>query len=113
MAYAAYCDSYNALAPRSLLAQGTQPDKLMVLDVSVPSCEAYLVRRLVHDCPQVGILRCIPKLRDHAVVLEIQLPQNRVQDVMHLLMTAVPSGEMGSLTTWRNHLVKNRMPHGF
>ena len=113
MAYAAYCDSYNALGTRALPVQSKQLNKLMVLDVTVPSCEAYEVRRLVHECPQAGVLRCIPKLRDHAVVLEIKLPADQVQEVMHLLMTAVPSGEMGSLTTWRNHLVKNSMTHGF
>ena len=113
MAYAAYCDSNNALGTFALPAQNKQPNKLMMLDVTVPSCEAYQVRRLVHDCPQAGVLRCILHLRDRAVVLEIQLPADQVPNIMDLLMMSVPAGEVGSLTTWRNHLIKNGMTHGF
>ena len=85
----------------------------MVLEVTVPSCEAFRVRRLLADCPHAGVLRCIPKLRDRTVVLEIQLPAERVQDVMHVLMASVPSGEMGALNSWSRHLSSHGMTHGF
>jgi hypothetical protein len=113
MAYAAYCDSFNSLGSIALPVQSKQVNKLMVLHVTVPSCEAFEVRRLVHYCPQAGVLRCTPKLRDHTVVLEIQVPANRVDDIMHVLMTSVPAGEVGNLTSWRHHLNAQGMTHGF
>ena len=121
MAYAAYCDSFNALnghavathmAPTAPTAFVACAKQLMVWDITVPSCEAFKVRRLLANCSQAGVLRCIPRLRDKTVVLEIQLPAERVQDVMHLLMTSVPSGEMGALNSWRHHLSSRGMTHG-
>lgn len=112
MAYAAYCESFNALNGNFVAVPAAHPKNLMVLDVTVPSCEAFRVRRLLAGCPQTGVLRCIPQLRDRTVVLEIQLPAERVQDVMHVLMTFVPSGEMGALNSWGHHLLTHGMTHG-
>lgn len=112
MAYAAYCESFNALNG-TLVAPPACPKRLMVLGVTVPSCDAFKVRRLLASCPDAGVLRCIPKLRDRTVVLEIQLPAERVQDVMHVLLTSVPSGEMGTLNSWNKHLSTHGMSHGF
>lgn len=113
MAYAAYCESFNALNETLVTAPTASLKKLMVLEVTVPSCEAFRVRRLLADCPQAGVLRCTPKLRDRSVVLEIQLPAEHVQDVMQVLMTSVPSGEMGSLNSWSRHLSNHGMTQGF
>lgn len=112
MAYAAYCESFNALNGQVTAAPSGCAKKLMVLDVTVPSCDAFKVRRLLASCPQAGVLRCIPRLRDRTVVLEIQLPAEWVEDVMHVLMTAVPTGEMGALHSWRDHLSSHGMTHG-
>lgn len=112
MAYAAYCESFNALNNTFVDAPVARPKKLMVLDITVPSCDAFKVRRLLASCPQTGVLRCIPKLRDRTVVLEIQLSAERVQEVMHVLMTCVPSGEMGTLNSWSHHLSSRGMTHG-
>ncbi len=113
MAYAAYRDSFNALSPSREPAAGLPPAKLVVLDVTVPSCEAFHMRRLMAGCPNTGILRCVPHLRDRTVMLEIQMPAERVQDVMHTVMSAVPSGEVGALHSWRQHMAANGMTHGF
>ena len=113
MAYAVYCDSFKSLSSLASPAQNRHANKLMVLDVTVPSGEAFAVRRLVHNCQQAGVLRCIPNLRDHTVVLEIQMPANRVDEVMHALMTTVPSGEVGNLSSWRHHLNTQGLAHGF
>ncbi len=112
MAYAAYCESFNALNGHAMATPAERPIKLMVLDVTVPSCDAFKVRRLLANCPQAGVLRCIPRLRDRTVLLEIQVPAERVQDVMHVLMTSVPTGEMGALNSWRHHLSSHGMTHG-
>ena len=112
MAYAAYCESFNALNGTLEVAPAASPKRLMVLGVTVPSCDAFKIRRLLASCPDAGVLRCIPKLRDRTVVLEIQLPAERVQDVMHVLLTSVPSGEMGTLNSWNDHLSTHGMSHG-
>ena len=51
MAYAAYCESFNALNSTVVDAPVASPKKLMVLDVTVPSCEAFKVRRLLAGGP--------------------------------------------------------------
>ena len=113
MAYAAYSDSFNALSPSLPPACAPQPVRLMVLDVIVPSCDAFQVRQLMAGCPNTGILRCVPRLRDRTVLLEIQMPAKRVEDVMHVLMTSVPNGEVGALHSWRHHMTTHGMTHGF
>ncbi|MBC7599442.1 MAG: hypothetical protein H7238_10570 [Polaromonas sp.] len=111
MAYAAYCESFNALHGNFIPAPTASPKKLMVLDVTVPSCQAFRARCLLAGCPQADVLRCIPRLRDRTVVLEIQLPADRFQDVMHVRMTSVPGGEMGALNSWHQHLSSHGMTH--
>ena len=113
MAYAAYSDSSNSLSPGVSAPRSVRAKKLMVLDVTIPSCEAFHVRQLVATWPDAGVLRCVPNLRDHTVVLEIQLPADRVDDLMHRLICAVPCGEVGCLASRRDHMVKSGMSHGF
>ena len=113
MAYAAYCESFTGLSSNLRAVPCAPSKKLMVLDVTVPSCAAFQVRHLLSSCPNAGVLRCVPRLRDHTVVLEIQLPADCVEDVMHVLMTSVASGEVGAVTSWRHHLTTHGMTHGF
>ena len=113
MAYAAYRDSFGANSFTALPAQPVLPGRLMVLDFTVPSCEAFQVRRLLSRCPHTGVLRCVPKPRDRSVLLEVQLPADRVQDVLHLLMDQIPSGELGTLKSWQGYLTTHGMTHGF
>ena len=115
MAYAAYRESFGAnrscLVPQERRLRPAE--KPVVLDVTVPSRDAFRVRRLLAGFPDTGVVRCVPRPRDSLVRLEIRLPANRVADVMHLLMTALSSGEMGSLNSWQRHLTTHGMTHGF
>jgi hypothetical protein len=110
MAYAAYCESFgaNVFTP----ASHVNP-KWVVLDVTVQSRDALLVRRALVNCPGTGILRCIPKLDEHLVRLEIRLPEDMADEVMHRVMVCVPDGEIGYLTSWRCHLQRPGLTHGF
>ncbi len=113
MAYAAYHESFGVNSFSALAAQRSLPGSLMVLDVKVSSCDAFQVRRLLADCPDTAVLRCVPKLHDNAVLLEVQLPSARVQEVLHLLMEKISSGELGALISWRGYLTSHGMTHGF
>ncbi|MDB5966220.1 MAG: hypothetical protein JWQ72_2720 [Polaromonas sp.] len=116
MAYAAYSESFNGLRPvpaHRVPPVHLVPENLVVLDLTVPSCDAYRVRRLLAACPHTGVLRCIPRLRDRAVMLEIQLPAEDVRHLLHLLMTSLPIAEVGTLSSWREHLTTRGITHGY
>lgn len=113
MAYAAYYESFGANSSTALPAQPLLPGRLMVLDVTVPSCDAFQVRRLLSRCPDTGVLRCVPKPHDRAVLLEVQLPANRVHEVLHLLIERIPAGEVGALKSWQGYLTTHGLTHGF
>ena len=108
MAYAAYRESFGLVAVRLPAEPLTQ---WMVLDVTVPSCDAAALRCALAACPQTGVLRCIPKLDEHLVRLEIRLPQAMVSEVMHHVMCCVPGGEIGHLMPWRCHLQRHNLDH--
>ncbi len=103
MAYAAYRESFGPVTFRPAL----EAPIWMVLDVTVPSCDAATLRCALAACPQTGVLRCIPKLDEHLVRLEIRLPQTMVSEVMHQVMCCVPGGEIGHLMPWRCHLQRH------
>ncbi|MDW5442478.1 hypothetical protein [Polaromonas sp. SM01] len=113
MAYAAYRESFGASRFNQAPEERGRPERLMVLELTVPSCEAFQVRRLLAGCPDTGVLRCVPRPHDSLVRLEILLPENRVAEIMHVLMTRIPSGEMGALNSWRRHLTNHGLTHGF
>ena len=48
-------------------------------------------------------LRCIPLPHRKQVRLEIQLPANSVDAVMHLVIGSIPSGEIGALRSSRRY----------
>lgn len=109
MAYAAYRESlaYRFSSP------GPEPRiKWVVLDVTVPSCDALVLRRALAACPETGILRSIPQLEEKRVRLEVRLPGSQLEEVMHCIMVCVPSGELGTLSTWRAHMVRHGLTHG-
>jgi hypothetical protein len=113
MAYAAYRESLGANLCHIPSGERGQSDRLVVLDFTVPSSDAFAVRRLLAACPDAGVVRCVPRPHDSLVRLEIQLPAHRAPEVMHLLMSALPSGELGPLTWWQRHLTDHGMTHGF
>lgn len=113
MAYAAYRESFGANHSPALRTVQIRDCQLVVLDLTVPSGEAFRVRRLLAGCTDTGVLRCIPRPRDKLVRLEIQLPADRVQDVLHRVMAKLPSAEIGALTSWQCHLTTHGLTHGF
>ncbi|MDD5324731.1 MAG: hypothetical protein PHR71_05410 [Polaromonas sp.] len=113
MAYAAYRESFGANRCYAPPEERGQIQKLVVLDFTIPSGDGFQVRRLLANCPDTGVVRCVPQPHDSWVRLEIQLPADRVTEVMHVLMTCIPSGEIGGLTSWRRHMTEHGLTHGF
>ena len=97
MAYAAYSESFNALgtglqsvrvAPAHAVPSLKQ---LMVLDVTVPSTDAFKVRRLLAGFVYTGVLRCIPKLRDRKLLDRLGCRRReRFDDTTHRAMVGKP-----------------------
>ena len=113
MAYAAYRESFANHHVNPVALAHSCDTNLMVMDVTVASADAFQVRALLAAIPETGVVRCIPRLNDHLVVLKVKLPENRVGDVMHLLMTDVMHAEIGALTSWKRHMIQHGMTHGF
>ena len=76
---------------------------LRVLDITVPSLDAFRVRRMLAAFGNAGVLRCIPLPHRKQVRLEIQLPANTVDAVMQLVIGSIPSGEIGALRSSRRY----------
>ena len=109
MAYAAYCESFGLTPSRAAPLPRIQ---WTVMDVTVRSCDALAVRRALVNCAGAGIVRCIPKLDEHQVRLEIRLPESMAAEVMHRIMVCVPDGVIGPLVSWRRHLERHGLGHG-
>ena len=113
MAYAAYREHPGVV--RTGAATGFH-----VLDVTVACADARRVRQLVACCPATGVVRCEPLL--HAcssqestaprVRCMIRLPLAIYAQVLHCLIEAVPSGEIGRLVAWRDPLARCGLRHG-
>lgn len=110
MAYAAYCDSFGLVPSLSLPRPGAT--KWAVMDVTVHSRDAVWVRRALVNCAGAGILRCIPKLDEHQVRLEIRLPAHGTAAVMDCVMGCVPDGMIGPLISWHRHLQRHGLCDG-
>ncbi|MET3178504.1 hypothetical protein SAMN05518845_12012 [Variovorax sp. YR750] len=118
MAYAAYREHPGV--PRTHVPMNTGSSPFYVLDVTVCCADALRVRRSIAGCPEAGVVRCEPLL--HAcssqesdapcVRLMIRLPLGRYADVLHRLIECVPSGEIGRLVSWREHLARCGLRHG-
>ncbi len=87
---------------------------LRVLDITVPSLDAFRVRRMLAAFRNAGVLRCIPLPHRKQVRLEIQLPANTVDAVMQLVIGSIPSGEIGALRSSGRYLSprSSRSIHG-
>ena len=108
MANAAYCKSlaYTLCSPRP-----APRIKWVVLGVTVPSCDAMVLRRALAACPETGILRSIPQLEKKRVRLEVKLPGLQIEQVMHCSLVCVPSADLDTLTPWWPHRVRHGLTH--
>ena len=110
MAYAAYSEFLGAsLKPRAVARH--QPE-FVVMNFTVPSTEALQMRRALARCPGAGVLRCIPRPCVAEVKLEVHLPADRVDEVMRCVIECVPSGQIGCICPWRDHLTRHGLCHG-
>lgn len=120
MAYAAYREHPGALVRTPTARAAMSTTQFFVLDVTVCCADALRVRRSIAGCPDAGVVRCEPLL--HAcstqesdapcVRLMIRLPIASYADVLHRLIECVPSGEIGRLVSWREHLARCGLRHG-
>ena len=116
MAFAAYCETFGMMANHpSVRPEGAAAylPPWVVMDVTVPSCDAVLVRRALARCPGAGVLRCIPRLDENRVRLEVRLPAHTTQAVMYCVMVCVSSGEVGHVLSWLSHLRRHGLNNGF
>lgn len=113
MAYAAYKEF-------SLPATASRTPVYQVLRITVPIADAHGVRRALRACHGVGILRCEP-LPHAGAACATSAPQARftlhlapsgVDEVWRCLLRCTQDGELGSLTSWREHLRRLGLPHG-
>lgn len=110
MAYAAYRDHEVRDLARALPRPAA---RFQVLHVTVNCADAWRVRRAVAGCAGAGVVRCQILLHDSGSSMEgaaprvrllIRLVQASYLQVLQALLRAVPSGELGSLVSWREHL---------
>jgi hypothetical protein len=110
MAYAAYSEFLGASSiPRAIARR--QP-AFVVMDITVPSTEALQVRRALARCPGAGVLRCVPRPHDREVQLEVHLPADRADEVMRCVIDCAPSGQIGRICPWIEHLSRHALRHG-
>ena len=113
MAYAAYRD-------HAATARATDNDAFQVLDFTIPSVDAFRVRRALSSCERTGVLRCEPLLHPGGaygnaaprVRLWVRLPSSSYTSVLHRVLACVPEGEIGHLTDWRRYLQCRNIAHG-
>lgn len=107
MAYAAYREHLGQLRTANAAP-------FHVLDVTVASIDARSVRHLVARCADAGVVRCEPLLNERSsqesdaprARLMIRLSLASYAQVLHGLIETIPSGEIGRLVTWRDHLAR-------
>ena len=115
MAFAAYCETFGMMANHPSVRTDAAAAYLppwVVINVTVPSCDAVLVRRALAHLPGSGVLRCIPQLDENRVRLEVCLPAHTTQEVMQCVMACVSSGEVGNVLSWRSHLRRHGLNNG-
>ncbi|MDB5847803.1 MAG: hypothetical protein JWP29_1555 [Rhodoferax sp.] len=112
MGYAAYKEFLGSSLVHAVHLVPRRKPVFVVMDVTVPSLDAWPVRRALAACPGTGILRCVPLPHDHLVHLELHLPQDAVADVMHCLIACVPCGQIGRICSWDEHLSHHGLTHG-
>jgi hypothetical protein len=113
MAYAAYREHPGETRVRTATLW-------RVLDVTVSCADALRLRRAIARCADAGVVRCEPLLNGRGaqendapcVRLMIRLPLTSYAQVLHCLIEAVPSGEIGRLVRWHDHLARCGLRHG-
>lgn len=107
--------AYAALQETFLTLRVQHETVFQVLDVIVPTLDACHVRRGIATCPGAGVLRCEPLMHGNAacpssvprVRLSIRLPRESYGSVIHCLMENSEHGEIGRLSSWREHLARH------
>ncbi|MBB3179158.1 hypothetical protein [Variovorax sp. Sphag1AA] len=110
MAYAAYRD-HEVL--EQVRVPRRQVQRFQVLHLTVCCADAWRVRQAVAGCAGAGVVRCELLLNEGAGTCECIAPRARLMirlapssylEVLQALMRAVPSGEVGPMMNWRDHL---------
>ena len=110
MAYAAYRDHEVLEFARR---KPQWPVCFQVLHVTVSCADAWRVRQALVGCAGAGVIRCEPLLHERGPTAESVAPRARLTirvaqsgylQVVRALLRAVPSGELGSVLSWREHL---------
>jgi len=99
MAWAAY-----AHATRCTRSHCATP--FVVVDVLAETCEAAHVRHAVSDCPDSGVLRCIPLQQGGRVRLQIRCPACELPHLMQEVMRHTVAAEFGRAKSWAEHLAQ-------
>lgn len=68
-----------------------------LVTVAVAARDALLVRRAVIACPGAAVASCLPMHREDRVRLEIRFPAGCADALIHQVLAAVPSGEIGAV----------------
>ena len=102
MAFAAYTELLGARSAREWPAARQQA--FVVMEITLPTSEAFQVRRLLARAAHGGVLRCTPLAHDQRVKLEIRVEAEKCRHLMDELMLAVPVGEIGRVRSWTEHL---------
>ncbi|MBS0455435.1 MAG: hypothetical protein JSS14_29395 [Proteobacteria bacterium] len=110
MAYAAYRDHEVLEVAR---CKPRQAACYQVLHVTVSCADAWRVRQALAGCAGAGVVRCEPLLHELGSSAESVAPRARLAirlarsgyvDVVRAVLRAVPSGELGCVMNWREHL---------
>ena len=112
--------AYAAFIEKLLTPTAQHKTVFQVLDVIVPTFDAYHVRPGIATCSGVGVVRCEPLMHSNAscpssaprVRLSIFLPSDSYASVIHALAENSKSGEIGHLSSWREHLARHCFASG-
>ena len=110
MAYAAYNEFLGAST--QLRTTPREVPEFVVLEVTVACDDAHQVRRALAACRHAGVVRCIPLPHDKLVKLVVRLPDTQAEQVMDTLVGSVPSGQIGRIAPWAEHLARYQVARG-
>jgi len=112
VAYAAYREYLGEYRKSSFSA-------FHVLDVIVATGDVRVVHQIILRFADASVLRCESLLHERnshetdalRVRMMIRLALSSYAPVLHEVVEAVPSGEIGRLISWRDHLARRRLRH--
>jgi hypothetical protein len=70
-----------------------------LIKVVVASKDAWQARKALLACPDMAIVRCLPRHKDDRVELEIRFPAGRGDAVIDRMLSCLPYGEFGGIVT--------------